>query len=62
MTLLLWLRALLDCNFYNWNKDKFHSLAVVVQRIGYIGNYEVGNILEVTSVNRTTGLITFKYH
>lgn len=64
MKVLLWLRALIECNFNsnNWNDNQWHPLSVVVQRIGLIGNYEVGTRLEVESVNRTTGLITFKYY
>jgi hypothetical protein len=60
MKVLLWLRALLDTNFHNWNNKPsgFHFVAYSVQDTRH---YDIGVKVEITSINRTTGLVTVKY-
>lgn len=58
MMLLMWLRALLDMNFYNWNCPlKRNSYGVVLIHLQEHPDFNVGQKYEITAVNRTTGRI-----
>lgn len=58
MKILLWFRCLRHWNWYNWlynNDEKF----VLYNDLSHV-YYNVGDELTITSVNRTTGVVTFK--
>ncbi len=59
--LLLFLRALSAKNFYNWNKPvKNGEYSFILSEMYVITDVNVGDTFVVTSVNRTTGRVTFK--
>ena len=58
MKALLFIRALLKMNFFNWDGmvDR-KSVEVVMRNVHEHENFNVGDRYVVTSINRTTGKI-----
>lgn len=54
--ILLFIRALLGCNFYNWNKTHA-TYSLILLDLNSHERYNLGQNFTVSSVNRTTGLI-----
>jgi hypothetical protein len=59
--ILLWLRALIECNFYNWKFKPYGGFNVIVRELHQVENFHVGVQFEVIAVNRTTGQVTLKF-
>lgn len=58
MRFLLWLRALRNWNFYNWNGPlERKSYGLVLEDLFEQAEFNIGQSYQITSVNRTTGRI-----
>lgn len=63
MKVLIWLRALKAFNFFNWNKQLLtDEFSLIIDDLSNHPEFNLGRIMIITSVNRTTGRITCKWN
>lgn len=61
MRVLLWIRALLKLNFYNWNRRaRLDDYDVVLLVRADVSDFEVGQTWQIVAVHRATGKLEIR--